>query len=99
MEHGFLCSGAAAHGAGACRQHGHGTGFPHGGCAAEHGCGKSWFNDVSFVGDSLTQGMQLYEEGMQNAMFCAYKGVGPNVIVNGTICKRADGRPRCRWKP
>ena len=41
-------------------------------------------NDVSFVGDSLTQGMQLYEEGMQNAMFCAYKGVGPNVIVNGT---------------
>ena len=52
---------------------------------------KSWFNDVSFVGDSLTQGMQLYEEGMQNAMFCAYKGVGPNVIVNGTTCKRADG--------
>ena len=42
--------------------------------------GKEWFNDVSFVGDSLTQGMQLYEEGMQNAMFCAYKGVGPNVI-------------------
>ena len=53
--------------------------------------GKEWFNDVSFVGDSLTQGMQLYEEGMQNAMFCAYKGVGPNVIVNGTTCKRADG--------
>ena len=51
--------------------------------------GKEWFNDVSFVGDSLTQGMQLYEEGMQNAMFCAYKGVGPNVIVNGTTCKRA----------
>ena len=53
--------------------------------------GKEWFNDVSFVGDSLTQGMQLYEEGIQNAMFCAYKGVGPNVIVNGTTCKRADG--------
>ena len=52
---------------------------------------KSWFSQVSFVGDSLTQGMQLYEEGMQNAMFCAYKGVGPNVIVNGTTCKRADG--------
>ena len=52
---------------------------------------KSWFAQASFVGDSLTQGMQLYEEGMQNAMFCAYKGVGPNVIVNGTTCKRADG--------
>lgn len=53
--------------------------------------GKEWFSDVSFVGDSLTQGMQLYEEGIPNAMFCAYKGVGPNVIVNGTTCKRADG--------
>lgn len=52
---------------------------------------RSSFSDVSFLGDSLTQGMQLYEEGMQNAMFCAYKGVGPNVIVNGTTCNRADG--------
>lgn len=24
-------------------------------------------------------------------MFCAYRGVGPNAIVNGTSCKRADG--------
>ena len=52
---------------------------------------RSYFANVCFLGDSLTQVMQLYEEGMQNAMFCAYKGVGPNVIVNGTTCKRADG--------
>ena len=52
---------------------------------------RSWFSDVSFVGDSLTQGLQLYEEGLQNAMFCAYRGVGPNVIVNGATCRRADG--------
>ena len=52
---------------------------------------KTWFNDVTFVGDSLTQGMQLYEEGLPNAMFCAYRGVGPNVIVNGATCRRADG--------
>ena len=52
---------------------------------------RSYFSQACFLGDSLTQGMQLYEEGMQNAMFCAYKGVGPNVIVNGTTCKRADG--------
>jgi len=52
---------------------------------------KSWFNDVTFIGDSLTQGMQLYEEGLPNAMFCAYRGVGPNVIVNGATCRRADG--------
>ena len=53
--------------------------------------GKEWFNDVSFVGDSLTQGMQMYDTGLPGAMFCAYRGVGPNAIVNGTSCKRADG--------
>lgn len=52
---------------------------------------KSWFSQVSFVGDSLTQGMQMYDSGLPNAMFCAYRGVGPNAIVNGTSCKRADG--------
>ena len=52
---------------------------------------KSWFSQVSFVGDSLTQGMQMYETALPNAQFCAYKGVGPNAFVNGTSCKRADG--------
>ena len=52
---------------------------------------KSWFSQVSFVGDSLTQGMQMYDTGLPNARFCAYKGVGPNAFVNGTSCKRADG--------
>ena len=52
---------------------------------------KAWFTQVSFVGDSLTQGMQMYDSGLPNAMFCAYRGVGPNAIVNGTSCKRADG--------
>ena len=52
---------------------------------------KSWFSQVSFVGDSLTQGMQMYDTALPNAQFCAYKGVGPNAFVNGTSCKRADG--------
>ena len=52
---------------------------------------KSWFSQVSFVGDSLTQGMQMYDTGLPGAMFCTYRGVGPNAIVNGTSCKRADG--------
>ena len=52
---------------------------------------KSWFAQASFVGDSLTQGMQMYDTGLPGAMFCAYRGVGPNAIVNGTSCKRADG--------
>ena len=46
---------------------------------------------VSFLGDSLTQGMQLYDTGLPNAHFCAYKGVGPNAVVNNTTCRRADG--------
>ena len=52
---------------------------------------KSWFAQASFVGDSLTQGMQLYDTGLPNAHFCAYKGVGPNAVVNNTTCRRADG--------
>ena len=52
---------------------------------------KSVFGTASFLGDSLTQGMQLYDTGLPEAMFCAYKGVGPNAVVNGTSCKRADG--------
>ncbi len=52
---------------------------------------KSWFNNVSFLGDSLTQGMQMYNTGLPDAQFCAYKGVGPNAVVNGTSCKRSDG--------
>ena len=44
---------------------------------------RSWFSDVWFLGDSLTQGMQMYENGLPNAHFCAYKGVGPNAVVNG----------------
>ena len=58
------------------------------------GCGQvdlSYFSDAAFLGDSLTQGMQMYENGLPNAHFCAYKGVGPNAVVNGTTCKRADG--------
>ena len=36
---------------------------------------KSWFAQVSFVGDSLTQGLQIYDTGLPGAQFCAYKGV------------------------
>ena len=52
---------------------------------------KSVFNTASFLGDSLTQGMQMYTTGLPNAHFCAYKGVGPNAVVNNTTCRRADG--------
>ena len=41
--------------------------------------GKEWFNDVSFVGDSLTQGMQLYEEPR-----AIYVLLGTNVLGHDT---------------
>ena len=52
---------------------------------------KSYFDQASFLGDSLTQGFQIYDTGLPNAHYCAYKGVGPNAVVNGTTCKRLDG--------
>ena len=45
---------------------------------------RSYFNDACFLGDSLTQGMQIYSSGLPEASFCAYRGAGPSVVVNGT---------------
>ena len=57
-------------------------------------CGQvdlSYFSDAAFLGDSLTQGMQIYSSGLPEASFCAYRGANPSVVVNGTTCKRSDG--------
>ena len=51
----------------------------------------SYFDTAVFLGDSLTQGMQIYDTGLPNAHYCAYRGVGPNAVVNGTTCTRVDG--------
>ena len=52
---------------------------------------RSYFANVCFLGDSLTQGMQIYSTGLPEASFCAYKGIGPNAVVNSTTCTRRDG--------
>ena len=52
---------------------------------------RSYFANVCFLGDSLTQGMQIYSSGLPEASFCAYRGANPSVVVNGTTCKRSDG--------
>lgn len=44
---------------------------------------KSWFAQASFVGDSLTQGLQIYDTGLPGAQFCAYKGGRPQ-----RLCQR-----------
>ncbi len=51
----------------------------------------SYFDDTVFLGDSLTQGLQIYDTGLPNAHYCAYRGVGPSAVVNGTTCTRVDG--------
>lgn len=51
----------------------------------------SYFDSAVFLGDSLTQGLQIYDTGLPNARYCAYRGVGPNAVVNGTTCTRVDG--------
>ena len=51
-----------------------------------------YFNTATFVGDSLTQGLELYkQQGIPNAHYCAYKGIGPKQIYDGSIQKRRDG--------
>lgn len=52
---------------------------------------KEYYNYVTFMGDSLTQGLQLYTTGLPNASYCAYTGIGPNAVVNGVLGKRTDG--------
>ena len=52
---------------------------------------KEYYNYVTFMGDSLTQGLQLYTTGLPNAYYCAYRGIGPNAVVNGTQGRRTDG--------
>ncbi len=51
----------------------------------------SYFDGVTFCGDSLTQGLQIYETGLPNAHYCAYKSQGPQAFVNGTECKTVRG--------
>lgn len=57
-------------------------------------CGRvttGYYDHVTFMGDSLTQGLELYTTGLPNAFYCAYKGIGPNAVVNGATCTRANG--------
>ena len=51
----------------------------------------SYFDTATFVGDSITQGLELYKaEGIPNAHYCAYKSIGPKQIYDGSIQTRAD---------
>lgn len=51
----------------------------------------SFFDTATFLGDSLTQGLELYTTGLPNAHYCAYKGTGPSAIVDGATLTNAAG--------
>lgn len=45
----------------------------------------SYFDDVLFIGDSLTQGFQVYTSGISNASYAAYIGAGPRTFIESTV--------------
>lgn len=45
----------------------------------------SYFDDALLIGDSLTQGFQVYSSGIPNAKYAAYMGVGPKQLLEGTV--------------
>ena len=45
----------------------------------------AYFSDALFIGDSLTQGFQVYPSGIKNAKYAAYIGVGPKQLMSGTV--------------
>lgn len=48
---------------------------------------RAHFDTVTFLGDSITEGMECYETGYQNAHVCAYRGAGPDSVVYNTTVR------------
>lgn len=53
----------------------------------------SYFDSVTFLGDSLTQGFQIYDglHARDRAYFCAYKGMGVKQVVDNATMKNMAG--------
>lgn len=50
-----------------------------------------YFDTVTFVGDSITQGLQIYQDnGIPNATYCAYKNISPKGIYDGSEWPNAN---------
>lgn len=49
-----------------------------------------YFNNVTFVGDSISQGLQ-WGVAFPDAHHCTYKSIGPKGIYDGTVWTRPDG--------
>lgn len=51
---------------------------------------QSYFDDAVFVGDSITEGMNIYT-GMENATILAYTGINFSTIGSTPVIKQEDG--------
>lgn len=51
----------------------------------------AYFDHVTFVGDSITQGLEIYASEISNAHYCAYRGIAPKGIYDGSIWTKEDG--------
>lgn len=52
----------------------------------------SYFNTVTFVGESVMQGMEIYPTfGLPNAKYCAYKSIGLESFYDGSLVQNVHG--------
>ena len=49
----------------------------------------SYFNTVTFVGDSIASGLGIYSTGIGNAQYCTYVSASANSFVNNASMKNA----------
>lgn len=57
---------------------------------ASDAVGQEYFDDAVFVGDSITEGMTIYN-GMSNAAILAYSGINFSTIRSAQVMKQEDG--------
>lgn len=46
---------------------------------------NSYFDTATFLGDSITEGLEAYDSGANNATVLGYRSAGPNTVVNGAV--------------
>lgn len=56
-----------------------------------------YFRDALFIGDSVTQGFGVYPQYQDWMRVCAYKGIGPQNVLQNMVGQRPDGSQIEMW--
>lgn len=56
-----------------------------------------YFRDALFIGDSVTQGFGVYPQYQDWMRVCAYKGIGPQNVLQNMVGQRPDGSAIEMW--